>query len=276
MQINEHKFQPELNHEFQHKIQFGAPCQPNFVCVRTQSINLLIEKNQIKENEKRKRKRKKITMAFIPNLLSSSFASLYYASTTSSDDTNHDDYHAPKLVSIKSDDDSDSDSSIEFVNEEPKSSLSLSFLHQEVSEQHQQHKPQEQQQSIQQQRLKKSVHFDEVVDVVMLNEEPINDIEKRLAFYNANEIHLIRKQNKSIGKFLRHMDFDTLSSLFPVEDDNNATDDDDIICLRGLEKIISNEVKLMLRMRRQRIVRTILCQQDEWLLSLISNNNFLV
>lgn len=219
-------------------------------------------------------------MAFIPNLLSSSFASLYYASTiTSSDNNTNHEYLLPQLVSIKSDDDSDSDSSIEFVaNEEPKSSLSYDNLHQEVSEQRQEQQEQ-QQQSIQQQstqqqhhKLKKSVHFNEVVDVVILNEEPINDIEKRIAFYNANEIHLIRKQNKSIGKFLRHMDFNTLSTLFPVDDDDNNMNDDDIICLRGLEKMISNEVKLMLRMRRQRIVRTILCQQDEWLLELVSNN----
>lgn len=110
---------------------------------------------------------------------------------------------------------------------------------------------------------KKTVRFHEVVDILKLNEEPMNDIERELAFYSIIELNIIRKSNKTLGKFLRCMNIFTITTLFQQQDQKQSIIEDDGLCIRGLEKILSSDMKLMLRTRRKNLIHSILIQQQQ-------------
>jgi hypothetical protein len=224
-------------------------------------------------------------MILIPTIVSNSMTSLYNTTTnttatatiTKTDTSTKKDYYSlPALIPITTtDDDSDSDNSTEYSVGRYSNSSSLIEQNQPVQS------SALTDDSESSTKTKKSVRFNEdcLIHVHCNTDEPMTLVEKDLAFYNATEINIIRKQNKSLGRFVRHLDSTIFNALFQNndnkgtsanhndEDDHEDSDSECFICLRGLEKLLSNDTKMMSRMRRKRMTKSILEEQErQWLL----------
>jgi hypothetical protein len=111
--------------------------------------------------------------------------------------------------------------------------------------------------------------FNESVLVHTPKVAPISKDEKEKAFYNSKDFARFVKNDRALIKYVRSVStrrnlndctISDLNDLFeiPGNCDNN---DDGIICLRGLECIISSSAKTMSRRRRDNLVRAVLQEQ---------------
>lgn len=88
----------------------------------------------------------------------------------------------------------------------------------------------------------KSVRFHDVVQRCTIVEEPITDQEKEMTWYSLEEIQQMKKHTRSYAKLIISIASNIINDLLNNEtnDEDDNISDGDVICLRGLEKFISN------------------------------------
>ena len=120
---------------------------------------------------------------------------------------------------------------------------------------------------------KKSVRFHDVVETCTLMEEPITAEEKGMAWYTHREIETIRNNTRLYAKFLISIDSEAMDSLlntelcdFMDEECDGSSIEDEIICLRGLEKYVPNKLSSALlsssSVRRKILIERVIVEQS--------------
>lgn len=120
---------------------------------------------------------------------------------------------------------------------------------------------------------KKSVRFHDVVETCTLMEEPITTEEKGMAWYTHRKIETIRNNTRLYAKFLVSIDSEAMDSLlntelydFMDEEYDGSSIQDEIICLRGLEKYVPNKLSSALlsssSVRRKILIELVIVEQS--------------
>jgi hypothetical protein len=111
--------------------------------------------------------------------------------------------------------------------------------------------------------IKKYVRFHDSVESFPSLEPELTEEEKRNAWYSIHELQTMKKQMKLYAKFISTIDSTIMDDLlndmsFNVDDNIN---DDEIICLRGLEKYLKGHSSGSSSARRRMLVQNVLLEQ---------------
>lgn len=111
--------------------------------------------------------------------------------------------------------------------------------------------------------IKKSVRFHDSVESFPSWEPDLTEDEKRNAWYSINELQTMKKHAKLYAKFIRTIDSTIMDDILHDMSYNiyDHANDDEIICLRGLEKYLKGSSSGSSSARRRMLVQNVLLEQ---------------